>query len=242
MIYQDLVIINASVESGDLIALDKATGKEKWRARGMVESWNTPTLVTTSDGKVELVVHVKGRILAFDPATGSELWNCEGIGDYICPSILAEKDVLYAIGGRQNMAVAVRAGGRGDVSNSNVLWRIRKGSNVVSPVFHDGYLFWAKEERGVLYCVNAEDGSVVYEERVPGLRGRVYASPIAVDGKIIYVSREDGAFVVPAKPEFKLLAHNKIEDDRGIFNGSPVVSEGQLLLRSDECLYCIGNR
>jgi outer membrane protein assembly factor BamB len=240
VIYQDLVIINAGVESGDLIALDKASGREIWRAGGMIDSWNTPTLVTTTDGKTELVVHIKGKILAFDPATGAELWNCEGIGDYICPSILAEGDVVFAIGGRQNMALAVRAGGRGDVSDSHVLWRIRKGSNVVSPVYHDGYLYWAKEERGLFYCVNAEDGTVVYEERVPGLRGRLYASPIAVDGKIIYVSREDGTFIVPAKPEYELLAHNQIKDDTSIFNGSPVVSNGQLLLRSDKYVYCIG--
>jgi outer membrane protein assembly factor BamB len=241
VLYEKLVIINASVECGDLIALDKETGSEIWRVSGMVESWNTPTLVKTAEGKTELVVHIKGKILAFDPQTGKELWNCQGISDYICPSILAEGDMVYAIGGRQNMAIAVRSGGSGDVTDSHVVWKIRKGSNVVSPVFHDGYLYWAKEEKGIAYCVKADDGKVMYEKRM-GVEGKLYASPIAVDGKIYYVSREGGTFVLPAKPEFEKLAHNVIDSDDSIFNGSPIVSDGDLLLRSDKFLYCIGNR
>jgi outer membrane protein assembly factor BamB len=240
LIFKNLVIINASVESGDLIALEKSSGKELWRVKGMVESWNTPTLVTTAKGDVELVVHVKGTVLGIDPATGKELWNCEGINDYICPSIIAEKDVLYAIGGRQNMALAIRSGGRGEVSNSHVLWRIRKGSNVVSPVYHNGHLYWAKEAPGIAYCIKAEDGTVVYEERLRDVEGRIYASPVVADGKIYYVTRESGTVVLPADPEFKILAQNKIENDTSIFNGSPAVSNGQLLLRSDSFLYCIG--
>ena len=68
VLYENLVIINASVESGTLIALDKKTGQEVWRQKGMVESWSTPALVKTGAGW-ELVVQVKGKILGFDPAT-----------------------------------------------------------------------------------------------------------------------------------------------------------------------------
>jgi hypothetical protein len=242
VLFDNLVIINASVECGDLIALEKESGKEVWRAAGMDMSWNTPTLVKTADGNTELVVHVKGKVLGFDPKTGEALWNCAGIPDYICPSVLAEGDVVYAIGGRQNMALAIRSGGRGDVSESHVLWKIRKGSNVVSPVLLDGYLYWAKEEPGIAYCVNAEDGKIAYEKRIPGIIGKLYASPIAADGKIYYVSRESGTYVLAAKPEFEQLAHNQIDSDASIFNGSPVVSNGDLILRSDKFLYCIGNR
>ncbi len=242
VIFENLVIINAGVESGDLIALDKQTGAERWRRDGMVESWNTPVLVTTDEGKVELAVNTKGTVYGIDPATGAELWRCDGINDYICPSILAEGSMLYVLGGRQNTAMAIQPGGRGDVTESHVKWRIRKGSNVCSPVLIDDHLYWTSESKGVAYCVNAETGTIVYEQRLRPAPDKLYASPLAVDGKIFYVSRENGTYVVPAKPEFELLAHNTIEDDNSTFNGTPIISRGQMLLRSDKFLYCIGLR
>ena len=80
-----MVIVNASVESGSLVAIDKASGKEAWRAEGMDSSWNTPHLVDAPDGKQELAVSIRKFILGFDAETGKELWRCEGIPDYICP-------------------------------------------------------------------------------------------------------------------------------------------------------------
>ena len=102
VLYKNLVIVNASVESGSLVAIDKESGQEVWRAEGMKSSWNTPHLVETSDGKQELAVTVKKWVLGFDPATGRELWRCEAIPDYICPSIVSHEGVLYAMGARRS--------------------------------------------------------------------------------------------------------------------------------------------
>jgi outer membrane protein assembly factor BamB len=238
VLHDQLVIINASVESGSLVALDKKTGKEVWHAPGMKQSWNTPALVKTGQAW-ELAVQVQGQVLGFDPLTGEKLWECKGIDDYICPTILEQDGVLYAAGARQSKLVAVRPGGRGDVSDSHKLWTLDKGSNVSSPVFHEGHLYWAHESRGAVYCANAKTGELVYEKRLEK-PGRIYASPIVADGKVYYVTREKGTFVVAAKPEFELLAHNVIESDTSIFNGSPIVLDGTLLLRSDKYLYCLG--
>jgi len=117
---------------------------------------------------------------------------------------------------------------------------IGKGSNVSSPVVHEGHLYWASETKGDLYCADIKTGEMVYEERLDPRPGRIYASPVAADGKLYYVSREQGTYIVPAAPQFELLAHNRIETDDSIFNGSPVMSNGQILLRSDKYLYCIG--
>jgi outer membrane protein assembly factor BamB len=239
VLYENLVIINASIESGALIALDKKTGQEVWRQKGMVESWSTPALVKTGAGW-ELVVQVKGKILGFDPASGEPLWSCQGIDDYVCPSVIAEGDVAFLIGGRRATAIAVRAGGRGDVTETHKLWEVKKGSNVSSPVVHDGYLYWAHDSRGTVYCVDVKNGKEAYEERLDPRPGRIYASPLAADGKLYYVSRDAGVFVVAAEPQFELLAHNKIASDTSVFNGSPAVADGRLLLRSDKALYCIG--
>jgi len=236
VLYQNLVIVNASVESGSLVAIDKDSGKEVWRAGGMDASWNTPHLVELSSGSQELVVSVKNQILAFHPATGEPLWHCDGIQDYVCPSIVSQAGVVYVIGGRSSKAIAIRAGGHGDVTESHRLWEARAGANVCSPVIHEGHLYWVSDRNKVAYCVSIEDGEVIYAERFPD---QPYASALVGDGKLYIVTRYGGTYVLAARPEFKQLAHNRL-DDRSTFNASPIVANGKLFLRSDRFLYCIG--
>lgn len=242
ILYRDLVIINASVESQSLVALDQKTGKEVWRARGMRESWNTPILVPLKDGKTELVVGVFGKVLGIDPATGEQLWSCSNnITWYIVPTIVAHEGTVWSIGGRSGVAaVAVNAGGRGDVTNSHRLWTGMKGSNVSSPIIHEGHLYWMNDNTGVAFCAEAKTGNIVYEQRIGGA-GQVYASPVLADGKIYYVSRTGRTIVVAASPKFEQLAINDLQD-RSMFNASPSVAGDQLFIRSDKFLYCIGKK
>ncbi len=241
VLYKDLVLINASVESTSLVALDRKTGAEKWRAGGIREAWNTPVVVTAKSGRVEVVVATQGKILAFDPDTGKELWSCKtDIGWYMVPSVVAHDGVVYCLGGRSGVAaLAVRAGGDGDVTATHRLWTSMKGSNVSSPVFLDGHLYWMHEQRGTAYCAKADSGEVVYEERLDRA-GQVYASAVLADGKLYYLTRDGKTYVLAAKPEFEQLAVNDLNDRRTIFNGSPAVDGARLLIRSDKWLYCIG--
>jgi outer membrane protein assembly factor BamB len=239
VLFGDLVIINASVESQSLVAFDRKTGQEKWRAGGIRESWNTPVLVPVEGGKTELVVAIMGKVLGFDPNTGQQLWSCNtDIGWYMVPSLVAHEGVVYCVGGRTGGALAVRAGGRNEVTQSHRIWTGRKGSNVTSPLFHEGHLYWAHENLGIVYCAEAKTGNIVYEERLPR-GGQVYASPVLADGKIYYIARNGRTFVVSAQPRFELLATNDLEE-RGIFNASPAVAGGQLFVRSNRALYCLG--
>lgn len=235
VLFENLVIVNASVESGSLVAIDKETGKEAWRARGMRESWNTPHLVRLAGGKTELVVSVQGSIIGFDPKTGAELWRAKGIDDYVCPSIVSNDGVVYVIGGRSSRAIAVRTGGRGDVNATHRLWEAKAGSNVASPVVHDGHLYWVSDRNSVAYCVRLSDGEVVQERRV---RAQPYASALLADGKIYVVTRRGGTFVFTADPDFGEIAHNRL-DDSSTFNASPITAHGRLYLRSDKFLWAI---
>lgn len=238
VLFENLVIVNASVESGDLIAMDKTSGNIVWRAEGMDSSWNTPHLVELDNGQRELVVSVKDYILGFDPKTGKELWRCEGVPDYVCPSVISQDGIAYVIGGRRSMAIAVRAGGRGDVTKTHRVWVAKAGANVTSPIIHDGHLYWVSDRNQVAYCVRLKDGEVMYSQRFPE---QPYASATAGDGKIYIVTRYGGTYVLAATPKFTQLAHNQVDDD-STFNASPVISNGQLLLRSDRFLYCIDER
>lgn len=241
VLHGDLVIINASVESESLVALERATGKEVWRAGGMKESWNTPVPVRTAAGDTELVVGVFGAVLGFNPRTGERLWECANdIKWYLCPSVVANDGVVYSIGGRTGGMIAVRAGGRDDVTASHRLWKLNKGSNVSSPVYHDGHLYFAHENLGIAYCVDAGSGALVYEERLQPSPGQIYASALLADGRVYYVSRGGQTAVVAAEPVFRQLAHNVLTREAGAFNASPAVTGNRLLLRSDRYLYCLG--
>lgn len=239
MLYKDLVIINAAVESESLVALNKATGKEVWRATGMKESWNTPILVPIAGGKQELVMAIFGKVLGLDPDTGEQLWSCAtGIGWYMVPSLVNDQDMVYCIGGRTGGALAVRAGGRGDVTRSHRVWTLSKGSNVSSPIFHDGHLYWLHENLGIVCCVEAATGKLIFEERLANA-GQFYGSPVLAEGKLYAVSRKGVGFVLAAKSQFKQLARNPI-GDRSSFDASPAVCGNKLLVRSDHFLYCFG--
>ncbi len=265
-LFEDQVIVNASIESGAVVALKKENGDEVWRFDGPRRSWSTPALVETGAGQYELVMSSQERITGLDPRTGKELWHCEGIQDYTCPSVVPGKGVAYVTGGRTSNLIAVRAGGSGDVTNTDfVLWRKAIGGNVPTPVLYKGHLFGASDRLGIAWCVNADTGEVLYKERltaddVPvrpaalqqGERGRrggggadggglqFYASAVAADGKIYIASRTNGVFVFAAKPAFEIQARNVFEGDAGPFDGTPAISDGRIYLRSNAFLYCVG--
>jgi outer membrane protein assembly factor BamB len=235
ILFGDLLIVNASVESGGLVALDKRTGRQVWRAEGIDNSWSSPHLVDLPDGRVELVMNVEGQVVGFDPATGERLWWCDGIRSYTCPTAVSKDGIVYVTGGRQSRILAVRAGGRGNVTDTHKLWETQAGANVCSPVIHGDYLYWLSDRNQVAYCVNRHSGEVVYSER---MRGEAYASAVLAGDKLYIVTRNDGTLVLAAQPEFQLLAHNRFED-RSTFNGSPAVAGDSLLIRSDRFLYRI---
>ncbi len=240
VLYKDLVLINASVESESLVALDSKTGDEKWRAPKIREAWNTPVVITEGLKRPEVIVATQGKVLSFEPESGKPLWSCNtDIGWYMVPSIVAADGIVYCLGGRSGIAaLAVKAGGSGDVTSSNRLWTSQKGSNVSSPVYLDGHLYWMHEQRGVACCAKADSGEIVYEQRMERA-GQVYSSPLLAEGKVYYLTREGRTYVVAAKPEFEQLAMNDLEN-RGMFNGSPAVDGSRILIRSDKFLYCIG--
>ena len=114
----------------------------------------------------------------------------------------------------------------------------QKGSNVTSPIYLNGHLYWMHEKLGIAYCAKANTGEIVYEERLDRA-GQVYASPLLAEGRLYYVTRNGKAFVLAAKPQFEQLAMNEL-DDGSLFNSSPAVAGNRILLRSDKYLYCLG--
>jgi len=238
VLYRDLVIVNACVESGSLVALNRETGKEAWRAEGIKESWSTPFLVDAPDGKTELVIGADWKVLGFDPEKGQLLWTCRGAPSYMCSTAVGHEGIAYVL--CRDQTLAIRAGGRGDVSQSHLVWKAPKGATVPSPAYHEGHLYFPTE-RGAAVCLNARTGQVAYSAELKSPGGEMYPSPVIAGGKLYCVSQGGRTFVLAAKPTFELLAENDLGDG-SLFNASPAVAGGRLLLRSDRFLYCIGKR
>ncbi|MFN0020344.1 MAG: PQQ-binding-like beta-propeller repeat protein [Pirellulaceae bacterium] len=171
ILYKNLVIVNAAAEGKTLVAFDKKTGKEIWKtpADSLEGCWGTPILVDAPGGKQELVLSVPGEVWGFDPATGAFLWFCEGAStNALCTSAVAKDGIIYIIGGSAGSsgnAIAIKAGGKDDVSKTHMLWSKNMGSYVTSPVVVGDHLFWVNDS-GIARCLKLKDGESVAEKRL----------------------------------------------------------------------------
>jgi outer membrane protein assembly factor BamB len=246
VLYKDLVIVNAAIESKALVALDKKTGKEVWRAKGLGTSWSSPVLVETPDGKTEVVVSVPAKVMGFDPATGNQLWHCAGIGEGgayggTSPTPVAKDGVVFVMGGggpSPSVTLAIKTGGTGDVTKTHIVWRQKASASYCSPVLVGDNLCWAD---GSLQCLSVADGKSVHKGRLYDGRGE-YVSAVTAGAKIFVLTRLSGLYVVDGTGKFEKLAHLEFEGDNSIFNASPAVSGGCIYIRSNDYLYCIGNK
>jgi outer membrane protein assembly factor BamB len=245
-LYKDMVIVNASEESQSIRALQKSTGEQLWKAEaGLLElAFGTPTLVELGDD-AELVIGVPEEIWSLDPVNGQLKWYAEtNLTGNVSPSVVAGDGIVYLFGGyRSSGSHALRVGGKGDVTDSHMLWSSRNSSYVATPLLHNGHLYWV-DDRGQAFCVSAKTGESVYRERLTGVRsgGRpFYASPVLAGGKIYVVSRFSGTFVFTARPEFEQVAQNQLSSDDTYFNATPAISNSELFLRSNKYLYCVAD-
>jgi len=231
-----------------VMRIDKMTGKNMWRVvrstRAQFESpdaYTTPTLVKTAKG-LEIVITGADVVTGHNPENGNELWRVDGLNphnnyDYrVVASPVVFGDLIIAPS-RERPMLALRAGGRGDATKSNVLWSFDRGPDVPTPVT-DGTYVYSINDRGIMYCLDAKTGKVVYGPQ--RLRNATYSgSPVLADGRI-YVTDEDGmTSVVKAGPSYQLLAENDLVD---YTLSSPAVSDGQIFIRTATALYAIGPR
>lgn len=241
---QNTVIINAAEEGRSVLALDKLTGKEVWKTEvnSLELSFVTPVLVECAGGRSDLALAVPGEMWGLSPATGKLRWFAQtGITGNVSPSVVAADGVVYGTGGYPRQGtIAVRAGGKGDVTQTNVLWSSQSASYVPSPVVYHGHLYVVSDQGSAL-CLEANTGKLVYKERLPGVSGGkpFYASVVLADGHIYATSRRSGTFVMQVAPAFALLAQNKLAGDDTDFNGTPAIAGRQIFLRSNRFVYCI---
>lgn len=248
----DILIINASDESNAIVGLDKHSGKELWRNEDVANVWSTPLVVGEGDDAA-VILSLPYDLWALEPVTGKLKWyTTNGVQDTsVSASPMLNGDVVIAMGGRSNTAIAVRIGGEkgADVTKTNTLWQGKSVARIMTPVLYDGYIFGLS--RGILTCVDASTGKEVYRERIPsnllpkkagGRRGPSadYASPVVADGKIYQFLKDGTCLIVEASPDFKMVGAVKLAEDGSEFNATPAIADNRMFVRSNRYLYCIG--
>ncbi len=228
--------------------VDGATGRTLWKVERPTtapgespDAYTTPLLVQTGTGP-ELVVTGGDVATGHDPATGREVWRLDGFnpnryGNYrLVASPIPLGDLVIAPS-RERPLLAFRAGGRGNVTKSHLVWSSPNGPDVPTPVTDGTYLYVVRDN-GVVWCLDAKTGVRVYgPER---LRSGTYSgSPVLADGKV-YVTNEDGLTSVFATgPAFHVVAENPLND---YTLSSPAISDGQIFIRTAGRLWAIGQR
>jgi len=231
-----------------VMKIDAASGKTLWKVnrptRAIMESpdsYTTPALLRHGNA-TEIVITGGDVVTGHDPASGRELWRMDGLNPQnnpnyrIVASPVVHAGMIYAPT-RERPLLAIRAGGRGDITSTHRAWASENGPDVPTPVT-DGTYFYIVRDNGVMWCLDAKTGVPLYGPQ--RLRPGTYSSsPVLADGKL-YISNEDGlTSVVKAGPKFELLAENALDD---YILSSPAVSDGQVFIRSAGHLWAIGKR
>lgn len=240
-------------ENTVLYCFDKKTGTTIWKhaepggASGegadkkWLGSWSDP-LVRQVGARTELLMTYPGRACAFDPTTGKELWTCNGLTKLVYNSPLFSDGTLIAMSGYNGAALAVKAGGSGDVTQKNRIWHLPKVSQRIgSGVIHEGY-HYILTDGGIAECRDLKTGDMIFNERLkgPGPTGQNWSSLVlSADGKLYAVNQGGDAFVFRASPKFELLATNSLKEK---VIASIAVSDGQLFIRGYQNLWCIGRK
>lgn len=242
VLYKHLLIIHRGPgEPTHIIALDKRTGKTVWDTpeKGINDklygSWSTPVIYRTGDHD-EFALSLPGTLKGYDPLTGKELWKCDGLGPSNYPDTAVGEGVLIGVSGFQKSMLAVRMGGRGDITGDQRLWHVeRTQQRIGSAVVRDGYLY-VSNAPGIAECIEIQTGKTVWKER---LGGNLWGSMLLA-GDRLYVSNTQGEiFILAASPQYRLIAKNAMQEH---IKASLAPSDSQLFVRTYEHLYCLGQR
>ncbi len=225
-----------------VVALNADTGKVAWktdrnRPRSQLKGFVTPLLISV-DGADQAIMPGPGCVIAYDPRTGKELWSVQDPGYSVVPSPVYGNGLLYVATGYMNPELwAIRpSGARGNVTESAVVWKFAKSVPTKPSPLLVGDLLFLVNEAGILTCLNAESGAVVWRTR---LGGNFSASPTYANGKIYLCSEEGKTFVIAVDRTYRELAVNTLP---GRFIASPAVLDRALYSRTDTHLYRVEAR
>lgn len=200
-----------------LLAVDKATGNELWKAeRPSRTSWASP-VVTTAGGKAVVLASGGGTLTAYDAATGKELATLDGLVGNTMPSPTPAGELVVVGAGENRMKPDAAASARsnccvllttmGDTFAFERVWDGKKAvSHHASPVVHRGHAYFVTKT-GIVHCVDLKTGEERYAER---LDGECWATPVGAGDHVFFFGKDGVTTVLRAGPEFDRVASNRL--------------------------------
>ena len=240
LLYRDRLILYQDQFSDSFVAaFDARSGRTLWKtSRSAVVGWGTPVAIRAGDHD-EIIVSSQSTVYAYDPDTGRELWRCHGSNEEVIPTPVVGHGMVFCSSGRAGPTLAIRPGGRGDVTRSHLAWSSPRGSPFVpSPVLYGDHLYMVNDMASIVTCLDAVSGRSVWQGRLGvAQREGFSASPVALDGKIFFTNDEGQTFVLRAGPAFELLHVNQIGEP---MLASPALVDGRWYMRTDRSLVAVG--
>ena len=237
-----------SQEQSFVVALDAKSGDEIWRADREEPSQYSSPVIWENSSRVEVVTGGQ-TARSYDPKSGEVLWQLSMTGGRSSATPLAIGDRLYIgsefrdRGGDDDgggYLFAVNPGAYGEItttSGDNVAWALPKsGIQMASPVLCEGHLYLFERRRGVVHCINANTGNIVYERRVSGA-GAFWSSPWVYQDKVFCIDNSGTTHVLQGGPEYQVLHTNKLGEQVW---STPAIADGSVFVRTTKSLYCIG--
>ncbi len=219
-----------------ILALDKATGQVRWKAkRGMSRiAHGVPNIAKVGD--IDQLISGAGDVIqGFNLKNGELIWTAHSAGEGVVPSIVVGDGLVYACSGFGNSAIrAVRPDGKGEVTETHVIWETMDDVPHVPSLLYIRPNLYSLTETGVLRCLDGATGKEVWRQR---LGGKFSASPVWADGKLYLLSEQGKTFVAECAPQYKLIAQNELDEK---CCASIAVSQGNLFIRSEKTLFCVG--
>ncbi len=238
VIYDDLLIVSCDgLETQYVVALDKLTGKVRWKKlRQGFQAYTTPLVVRLPGGD-QVISPGAFRAIAYEPRTGKELWQVrygEGFSNVPRP-VYGDGLVFICTGFQEPSLLAVRVDGRGDVTKSHIAWTLKRGVPLTPSPLLVGDELYVVNDNGIVMCVDAKTGKEHWRTR---LGGNHSASPIYADGRIYFLSEEGESAVIAPGKQFKVLATNQLD---GAMLASMAVAGSSIFIRSQTHLYRLSN-
>ena len=241
IVFGDLLIFNCDgSDVAFVVALDKNTGKVKWKTnRGFPadQAYTTPLVIRAAE-RDQLISVGAFRARAYDPRTGKEIWRVrydEGFSNVPRP-VFAHGLVYVATGFQQPSLLAVRPDGTGDVTKTHIAWTVSRGAPLTPSPLAVGDELYLVNDGGIATCLDARTGTVIWQQR---LGGTYSASPVFADGRIYFMAEQGVTTVITPGREPKRLATNTL--DGGLL-ASMAIAAQSIFLRTDSHLYRIAER
>ncbi len=238
VVYGDLLIVSCDgYDIQFVVALDKRTGKIRWKSpRKGYQAYTTPLTVQVQ-GRDQLISPGALRAVSYDPLTGRELWWIRyGDGYSNVPRPICGHGLVFICSGfEQAVLLAVRPDGQGDVTDTHVAWSLKRGVPLTPSPLLVGDELYLVSDNGIASCLDAKTGKTHWQQRIGGNHS---ASPIYADGRIYYLNEEGESVVIEPAREFKKLATNQLD---GHTLASMAVSGKAIFIRSASHVYRLEN-